>query len=329
MNWGEILVDALTASIGPVAAAYALAALGLNLQFGYAGLLNFGHVGFMMVGAYGTAITVEQGGPLWLGVIVAVLCGAGFAALLGAPTLRLRADYLAIVTISSSEILRLVVRSGWADPLTNSVFGIQGFADDFFGLNPFETAEQYGVGDFAFTGRQLWVMLVSWAVVILAGLLLSRVIGSPWGRVLRAIREDEDAARALGKNVFAFKMQSLILGGVLGALAGMLLAVEQQNVTPDAFLPRVMFFLYVIVILGGAGTVWGPVIGAIIFQFLFFFFDGFMREAQLEGWFGSALDATDAQQVKLVMVGVGLMVLMTVRPQGIFGSREELMVGER
>ncbi len=329
MNWAEIFIDASTASIGPVAAAFALAGLGLNLQFGYAGLLNFGHIGFMLIGAYGTAISVEAGSNLWVGIIVGLLAAAAFGIVLGAPTLRLRSDYLAIVTISASEILRLVVRSGWADPVTKSVFGIQGFAGDFFDLNPLTSAAQYGFGDFAFTGRQLWVMIVGWGVVVLSALLLGRLVASPWGRVLRAIREDEDAARALGKNVYLYKMQSLLVGGSLGALGGILISIEQQNVISDSFLPRVGFFLYVIVILGGAGTVWGPVIGAIMFQFLFFFFDGFMREAEQAGWFGNLLDATGAQQVKLVMVGIGLMALMTLRPQGIFGSREELLIDDR
>ena len=329
MNWTEIFIDASTAAIGPVAAAYALAALGLNLQFGYAGLLNFGHIGFMLIGAYGTAITVDNGGNLWVGIIVGLLAAAAFGAVLGGPTLRLRADYLAIVTISAAEILRLIVRSRWADPVTNSVFGIQGFADDFFDLNPFDTVTRYGFGDFSFSGRQLWVMVVGWVVVVGTAWMLGRILSSPWGRVLRAIRDDEDAARALGKNVYLFKMQSLIVGGSLGALAGILLSIEQQNAITDTFLPKVGFFLYVIVILGGAGTVWGPVIGAIIFQFLFFFFDGFMTEAQADGWFGDVLDATGAQQVKLVLVGIGLMALMTLRPQGIFGSREEMIIGDR
>lgn len=329
MNLTEVFFDALVASIGPVAAAYALAAIGLNLQFGYAGLLNFGHVGFMLTGAYGLAITVDAGGSFWLGLAVGVAASVALGLLLGAPTLRLRADYLAIVTISAGEILRLVVRSSWAEPVTNGVFGFQRFATPFFDLNPFAANERYGVGRFTFQGRQLWVMVVAWTVVLLATLLMIRMIKSPWGRALRGVREDEDALRSLGKNVFLYKLQALMVGGAFAGVAGMLLVIEQQSATPDAFQPQVTFFLYVIVVLGGAGTIWGPVLGAVMFQFLYFFFDGFMREAQSEGWFGDALDATDAQQVKLVLVGVGLMVLMIFRPQGVFGDREEQLVGDR
>jgi neutral amino acid transport system permease protein len=328
MDWGEILADASVAAIGPVAAAYALAAIGLNLQFGFTGLLNFGHVAFMLVGAYGLAITVDAGGPFWLGLIVGVLAASGLGFVLGGPTLRLRADYLAIVTISVAEILRLVVRSGWAEPVTNGVFGFQRFAGDFFDINPFGANQRYGVGSFRFQGRQLWVMVVGWGMVVLAALLLRRLIRSPWGRAIRAVREDEDAVRSLGKNAFLLKLQSLMIGGAFGGLAGMLLAIEQQSVTPDGFLPRVTFFLYVIVILGGAGTIMGPIVGAVMFQFLLFFFDGFMTQAHGQGWFGDTIDASDAQQVKLVLVGLGLMALMTLRPQGVFGSREEQLVGD-
>ena len=142
-------------------------------------------------------------------------------------------------------------------------------------------------------------------------------------------QKDEDGTRSLGKNTFLYKLQSLMVGGFLAAVAGMLLAIEQQSVHPDAFLPRVTFFLYVIVIMGGAGTIIGPIVGAIVFQYLYFFFDGFMSEAQEAGWFGDALDATDAQQVKLVLVGLGLMALMIFRPQGMFGKRTEQLIGEQ
>ena len=136
MDWVKIFIDAGRAAIGVPAAAYALSAMGLNLQFGYTGLLNFGHVGSMLVGAYGMAVTVDIGGSLWLGMIVGILCALILGLLLGIPTLRLRADYLAIVTIAAAEILRLVVRSSWAAPLTKGIFGIQHFADEFFDLNP-------------------------------------------------------------------------------------------------------------------------------------------------------------------------------------------------
>lgn len=330
MDWIGILTDGILATIGPLTAAYALSAIGLNLQFGYGGLLNFGHVAFMMVGAYGTAITVEAGGSFWLGIVVGIGVAVLLGLLLGLPTLRLRADYLAITTIAAAEALRLLIRSSWAEPVTNGVFGIQGFADAFFDLNPFEAAELYGIDPFLVTGRKLWVMVVGWTLVALVTLLMVRIIRSPWGRALKAIREDEDAAASIGKNAFRFKLQALTLGGAFAGAAGILLAVEQQNVTPDAYLPQVTFILYVIVILGGAATIGGPIIGAIVFQFLFFTLDAFMADAQANiGWLGDLLSPSDAAQVKFVLVGVGLMLLMVFRPQGLLGDREETLIDER
>ncbi len=330
MDWLGILADGALATIGPLTAAYALSGIGLNLQFGYGGLLNFGHVAFMMVGAYGMAITVDAGGSLWLGIVVGILTAVLLGFLLGLPTLRLRADYLAIATIAVAEALRFLIRSTWAEPVTNGVFGIQGFADDFFAINPFPAAELYGFGSFVVTGRKLWVMLVGWTVVLLVTLLVRRIINSPWGRALKAIREDEDAASALGKNAFLFKLQILMLGGAAAGIAGILLAIEQQNVTPDAYLPKVTFILYVIVILGGAGTIGGPILGAIVFQFLFFTIDSFMVEAQANvDWVGDLLSPSDAGQIKLVLVGIGMMLLMIFRPQGLLGDRGETLIDER
>jgi branched-chain amino acid transport system permease protein len=322
-------IDAgLRAAIGPVTIAYAISALGLNLQFGYTGLLNFGHVAFMLMGAYGAAITVENGGSLWLGIVVGILAAVALGLVLGIPTLRLRADYLAITTIAAAEVLRLTVRSSWANPLTGSVFGIQGFADDFFALSPFTSSAVYDIGFISVTGRRIWVIIVGWVLVVLLTLLLARLLGSPWGRLIRAIREDEDAVRSLGKNVFARKLQALTIGGALGAVAGIVLAVEQQNVTPDSFRPEITFIIFAIVILGGAGTVWGPLVGAVVFQFLFFFLDTMMRDAQASvGWVNAILSTAGAAQVRFILVGVGLILLLVYRPQGLLGNRREAIVG--
>jgi len=324
----KVLTDSLRAAVGVPAAAYALAAVGLNVHFGYTGLLNFGHVAFMMMGAYGTAVTVDQGGPLWLGLLVGVGLAVALGLLLGIPTLRLRADYLAIVTIAAAEILRYVARSNTLEPLTRGVFGIQQFADPFYTLNPIPPG-RYGFGTFNFSHRQLWVILVGWTAVALLLLLLTALLRSPWGRVLKAIREDEDAARSLGKNVFAYKIQSLVLGGVIGAFAGMLLAIDTQAVNPDTFISILTFFAYTVLILGGPGRILAPVVGAVLFWFLLQFADGFLREALAAGWLGSALEGNDIAAIRFALVGLGLILLMVLRPQGILGSREELLTDER
>jgi neutral amino acid transport system permease protein len=324
MDLWQVVVAGILAAIGPITAGYVLSAIGLNLQFGYAGLLNFGHVAFMMVGAYGTAMTVEFGGPLWLGLIVGVVAAVLLGLLVGIPTLRLRADYFAITSIAAAEVLRLLVRSSSSEPLTGGVFGLQGFGGDFYLLNPFPNTELYGLAPLVVTGRSLWVIIVGWALVLLAIVLTARLIRSPWGRVLKAIREDEDATRSLGKNVFAYKLQALMIGGGIAGVAGIVLALDQQSVHPDAFPPRITFLLFVMVILGGAGSIWGAVVGGALFNFLFFATDRVMAQLQANvDWVGAIFTPAEAGIIKYVLVGVALMLLMVFRPQGLLRSKEE------
>src|SRR5699024_4138000 len=135
--------------------------------------------------------------------------------LLGIPTLRLRGDYLAIATIAVGEALRIVFESDYLIPVTNGPFGLGTADTDFKALNPFDSGKTYGIGPFHYDYRSLWVMVVPWILVALACVLIYLLIYSPWGRVLKSVREDELAARALGKNVYSFKLQSLVLGGVM------------------------------------------------------------------------------------------------------------------
>jgi branched-chain amino acid transport system permease protein len=324
MDWMQILAAGVLATIGPITAGYALSAVGLNLQFGYAGLLNFGHVAFMLVGAYGMGLTVEFGGPLWLGVIVGILAAVVSGLVVGIPTLRLRADYFAITSIAAAEVLRLVVRSSTAGPVTGGVFGLQGFGDAFHALNPFPPSQLFGLAPFVVTGRSLWVIVVGWALVLLATLFIARLMRSPWGRVLRAIREDEDATRSLGRNVFAYKLQALMIGGAIAGLAGMVFALNQQSIHPDAYQPRITFMLFVMVILGGAGSIWGAVFGAALFNFLFYGTDALMARLQANvDWIGSVLSPAEAGLIKYILVGIALMLLMVFRPQGLLRGRDE------
>lgn len=318
-----IFFDALRSAVGPTAASYALLAVGLNLHFGYTGLLNFGQVGFMLVGAYGLAITVAVfGGPLWLGVIAGILAAVVLSLILGAPTLRLRADYLAITTIAAGEILRFLVRNTGSDRLTGSVFGLRQFAGDFYDLSPFP-AGQY-LGALSFSANRLWVTIVGWALVALLSVGIWALMRSPWGRVLRSIREDEDAARSLGKNVFLYKMQSLIIGGVIGAIGGIVFVLALQNVTPDMFLPQVTFFAFAIMILGGTATVLGPIFGAVTFWFLLTGLQSGIRSLVDSGAIPGVAGGQAVGAFSLIAVGLMLMALMVFRPQGALGDREEL-----
>lgn len=325
----NILSNSIRGALGPEAAIYALAAIGLNVHFGYTGLLNFGQVGFMLVGAYGTAVPVVSWGlPLWVGVLIGIGCAIVLALILGIPTLRLRGDYLSIATIAAAEVLRYLYRSEWAQPLTGGVFSLKGFAGDFYALNPF--SEDLSLGWLTFSSRSLWVMTAAWGAALLATLLVALLIHSPWGRVLRSVREDELAARSLGKNVFAYKMQSLILGGVFGALAGSLLAINTQALNPDSFMPIITFYLWTIMILGGASRVIGPIVGSIVFWFLLTFLDSFLRQAIGSGLIpSSVMVSSDVGAVRFAAVGLGLMLLMLFRPAGLLGNQKELRLDVR
>ncbi|WP_406302467.1 branched-chain amino acid ABC transporter permease [Streptomyces sp. NBC_00885] len=330
MDFDTILSDAIRSGIGPIAAIYVIAAMGLNLHFGYTGLLNFGQVGFMLVGGYGLAITVVTwGGSMWLGILVGLASAIVLALLLGLPTLRLRADYLAITTIAAGETLRLFYRSSWAEPTTGGVFGLQRFANDFYDLNPIPRGT-YGFWTVKFSARDLWVMIIAWSLVVIVGVLLALLIHSPWGRVIRSIRDDEDAGRSLGKNVYAYKMTSLVLGGVLGGVAGMLQAIQVQSVSADSFDPAVTFFLYTLLVLGGAGTMLGPVVGSILFWFVLSFIDSALRQAIDAGYISSdVISTSEIGAVRFALVGLALILLMAFRPQGILGSRKEMLLSGR
>jgi neutral amino acid transport system permease protein len=330
LDWSSIIDNTLRAFVGREAIIFALAAIGLNVHFGYTGLLNFGQVGFMAIGGYGVAISVlEWGVPLGVGVLIGILAATALALLLGLPTLRLRADYLAIVTIAASEIFRLMMSApSWRD-FTGGSDGLTGFSSGFYDLNLFPDGS-YGFGPWRYSERTLWPLFVGWILVLLAVGLVYLLMRSPWGRVVKAIREDEDAVRALGKNVYGYKMQSLILGGVIGAIGGMFWVVAQAAITPGSFSPIPTFYAYAALILGGLARIWGPVIGSMIFWGLLTFTDEIVRELVDNEYIPrSVLDANQAGNVRFMLVGVGLILLLVFRPQGIFGDRREIALQDR
>lgn len=330
MDWGSIIENSLRAAVGLEAVAFVLAAIGLNLHFGYTGLLNFGQVGFMAVGAYSIAITVNQLNlSMWLGLPIGIGAAVVFALLLGIPTLRLRADYLAIVTIAAGEIFRLVVRAASLRDITGGSSGMTQFARDFYSVNPFSDG-RYGFWVFRWDERRFWLLLVCWTLVAVVSLLMVLLIRSPWGRVLKSIREDEDAARSLGKNVYWFKMQSLILGGVCGAFAGFALAIGTQSVQPDTYSTAITFYALTALILGGMAKSIGPVVGSMLFWMLFAFADVALREAVGAGYIPeSIMDGTQVGQVRVMLVGLALMLLPIFRPQGLFGDKREIQLDAR
>jgi len=362
-------------------AIFALFSLGLNLQWGFTGLINFGHVAFMTVGAYTTVLLSLQGVPL----IVAALVGGGVAALLGLviglSTLRLRTDYLAIVTIGVSELIRLVVNNQdlpTGSGFTPGAFGVQSYPLPLSNFDPnllvrlgmiglltliigvcywrlwrwiskgreFKEKSSlprfvsrliigiaaalfilvlYGAGvvalyDYA-NHEKAGLMLLSVLVLALVLWRLEVLVRSPWGRVLKAIREDEEVPRALGKNVFWYKLQSLMLGGAIAGIAGALYAWQLTTIYPDNFQPQITFDAWIIVIVGGAGNNFGTILGAVIF-FAYDAVTRFLLPAIVP------LDEARLGAFRIMVIGFILMLLMIWRPQGILGKKEELTLGK-
>ena len=313
--------------IGPSAIFYALLAIGLNLHFGYTGLLNFGQIGFALLGGYGVGImTVTYKQPLWLGILVGLAAAGLLAVVLGIPTLRLRADYLAIATIAAAEVLRLIFRSTTSDPVTGSTNGLFGFADPFTRLSPFDSSKQYSLLGMRFVGDDVWAMVLGWTLVLLLCAFVYLLAHSPWGRVLKAVREDEDAARALGKNVFVYKLQALVLGGMIGGMGGIFNALQTKSIHPDFYSTAQTFYAFGALLLGGAATVFGPVVGAMLFWFLLAIPDALLRQA-IAGP-DPLLPLTDAQvgATRYILLGILIALLMVYRPQGIMGSKREVQL---
>ncbi len=332
MDWYGIFSQALQQGLGPVAAVYCLAAIGLNVHFGYTGLLNFGQAGFMAIAGYALASFVSTWGlPFWLGIVAGLLLTVVLALILGIPTLRLRADYLAIVTIAAAEIIRQTIGSVTLLKYFGGQDGLQAFNRSFARLNPFDS--RVGIpGVVTWRPYDFWVLLVGWSLVAVSCVIVWALMRSPWGRVLRGIREDEDAVRSLGKNVYYYKMQSLTIGGLFGALAGFMSALQHSAINPSFFATDTTFFAYTVLLVGGAARVLGPVAGTLIFWFLLSFLDLMFGQATrgsdplIPDWI---MTSNQASLMRFVFLGLSLMLLMIFRPQGLFGDRRELTLDAR
>jgi len=331
MNLHTVIDAALSQALGPQAIVFALAAIGLNVHFGYTGLLNFGQAGFMAVAGFGLAASVVTFDlPFLVGIVIGLLASVLLAFVLGAPTLKLRADYLAIVTIAAAEIIRLILGAVETKSWFGGSNGLTGFVKPFRDMNPYGSGLDIGIA--SWSRNDLWSMTVGWVLVALSCLLVWALMRSPWGRVLRSIREDEDAVRSLGKNVFAYKMQSLVLGGVFGGIAGLFHVLKQGSAVPTDFNTTFTFFAYAALLIGGAARVLGPVVGAMVFWFLISGLGSIFSQLTsgsdpiMPTWL---MTDTQASLVRYIVLGLGLMLLMIFRPQGIFGDRREIAIDAR
>ncbi|MDZ8079843.1 MAG: branched-chain amino acid ABC transporter permease [Nostoc sp. DedQUE01] len=365
-------------------ASFALFALGLNLQWGFTGLINFGHIAFMTLGAYTTVLLSFKGVPLLISALLGGIVAALLGLIIGFATLRLREDYLAIVTIGTGELIRLVVNNQEL-PVGNSwvsgAFGVQSYPIPFstqpslflrlvmIGLLTLlavvtlftlwrwiRTAQRLKAADYSqrlsskqeFASRlgvgillavlavaiyisgviglynynpKAGLMLVLLLVLALVFWRLEILVRSPWGRILKAIREDEEIPKALGKNVFWYKLQSLMLGGAIAGIAGAFFAWQLGAIYPDNFQPQLTFDTWIMVILGGSGNNIGTILGAVIF----FAYDAITREVLPRI---VPFDEARLGAFRIMVIGLILMVLMIWRPQGILGKKEELTLGK-
>jgi len=278
---------------------YALLALSLNLIWGGVGLVNLGLAGFFAVGAYASALATGAGAPVLIGWGAALVVGAAVGVIVTFATLRLRDDYLAIVTLGFAELIRLVaLNERW---LTNGSDGISGIRAPL--------RAELGAQNFAY----LYLALVT-LVLALVWLLLRRLDASPYGRAMKAIREDQQLAAFAGKPVLRFKIQAFALSAAIAALAGALYAHFQSYVSPDHFQPLITIYIFLAVTAGGVGRPSGAVLGA-YFVVIFLEATRFLTE-----WV-PGLQAVQVAAMREMLIGLALILVLHLRPQGILPER--------
>jgi branched-chain amino acid transport system permease protein len=312
-------IFAYLVSFAIMAGIYAVFSLGLNIQWGYTGLFNIGIAGFFCIGAYASSLitTPKPTGmyadyvhqivalnlPFPVGLLGAALICGFVAFLIGIPTLRLGEDYLAIATIGIAETVRLIFNNEqW---LANGPRGLAGLPQP---LSEIVDARNY---------NYVYLLIVITVLVIIY-LLIERAIRSPWGRVLRAIREDEVSAAMSGKNIFNFKMQSFIFGAMVMGIGGALYAHYTKAISPDVFTPLYgTFIIWVMVIAGGSGNNKGVVLGAFVVWAI---------------WIGTQF-ITDflpynlksrAPYIRFLIIGILLEIILIYRPRGILGEEKRV-----
>lgn len=271
---------------------FGIVSLSLNLEFGFAGLANFGKVAFFLIGAYTYALLSQIGVPFYLCLIVGALISAVFGLLISLPALRLRADYLAIAVLAFGEILRLIFKSEkW---LAGGDWGIS--------VSPV----------FPWMGSELIYRLENIGLVSLClficFLVAQLLANSPYGRVMRAIRDDEVAAEALGKDIAKYKAQALMVGSAMAGLAGGLYAQYLQCIVPGMFMPMVTFTVWIMVLLGGPANNWGVLLGAGLVEL-------FDRGANIVvGYVDLPIEPGNLQYI---LFGVLILFVLFYRPQGL------------
>ena len=320
-----VVGDRYLIDLGIVVLTYVMLGWGLNIVVGLAGLLDLGYVAFYAVGAYGTALlSTRYGLGFWTCLPLSGLLAATFGALLGFPVLRLRGDYLAIVTLAIGEIVRVVINN-WSS-LTNGPNGISGIArPTLFGLRfsasgGSDTFAGFFGLPFNTTQRVAYLYYVILGLALLTNWVTLRLRRLPLGRAWEALREDEIACRSLGINVTVTKLTAFAMGAAFGGFAGAFFATRQAFVSPESFTFIESATVLAIVVLGGLGSQLGVALAAVVMiGGLELLRDLLSHLDQSSGALGSVIG--DFGRYRMLIFGLGLVVMMIVRPRGLVSGR--------
>ncbi len=277
---------------------YLLLAGGLALQYGFTGLVNFGHVGFFAIGSYTSALLALKGVPIPISLAAATVLAALAAYPLGMIALRLGGDYLAIVTLGFSEAVRMMLQT--EEWLTRGMHGLPGIPRLFAGwVEPQRT--------------DLLILILLAIVCVGVFFLIHHIIKSPFGRVIEAIRDNEVAVRALGKNPAQFKTRSLMLGAGIAGLAGGLQAHYLTFISPEQYVPLITFYIWIALVLGGVGSLRGVVMGTVLLV-------GFLEGSRFIRDVVGGVSEVQMASLRIWIIGIALICVILYRPQGLFGS---------
>jgi branched-chain amino acid transport system permease protein len=332
-GWNFDSVISFLTAFATTVAIFSVFTLGLNVQWGYTGVFNFGVAGFFLVGAYTAAIFTkppaetefvqyvygfgdkldfipfldsDQWLPFVFGTAAAAIMAGALAFALSIPTLRLREDYLAITTIGIAELLRAVTIEERG--LVNSARGLIGIPRPFHDF--------FDPGDYKFVYFAIAVLML-----LLLFLAVERGIRSPWGRVLRALREDELTTAASGKNVFAFKMQGFIFGAMIMGVGGAIFAYERGSISPDTFSPFFATFIFwVMLMVGGSGNNKGAILGAYVVWGIW------TISLQLQGYDLPDVVKSRIFFVRDLLIGGLIVSVLLLRPQGLLPQERRVSI---
>jgi ABC-type branched-subunit amino acid transport system permease subunit len=287
---------------------YGILSLSLNLQYGFTGLANFGHVAFFCLGAYtSTILVVLVNAPFIVGLCGGMLVAGLFGLLISIPTANLKEDYWAIVTLAAAEIVRLFfLNEDW-------IFGRGPYHGGAFGIGGIPRPLQSW---FSATTYPFFYLCIVIFFVVLTYVTVSLITNSPMGRVLKAMREGDDLPLAMGKDVRKFKMKVMALGGAIGGLAGSLVAHFWSFIDPYQFMPIETFVVWAMVVVGGKGNITGALVGAIIIQF-FYSSTQFLKDY-------IPIDAQVLASLRMVVIGVMIVLVMLFMKEGLIKEKKKV-----